>query len=180
MAGTTGLEPAASAVTVLCRSKRDATLSEWEEEGATVFMRVKRILPAFHLYPNDTLRHGQIPVGMAGLRHKPRHKFPRNEAIVRVADKPSGEANCGVLRDNHCCFSRMRLLCQRDSGAHLCRRRGLWNSAPHGHARFGGNVGGGWSRWDARSKRICAMRSSWADSARTTRSVRAVSRVRRI
>jgi len=37
-------------------------------------MRVRRIFPAPYLYPSDTDRHGPIRVGMAGLRHKSRHK----------------------------------------------------------------------------------------------------------
>ena len=39
-----------------------------------MFMRLWRMFPALHVYPSDTLRQGQIPVGMGGLRHKSRHK----------------------------------------------------------------------------------------------------------
>jgi len=38
-------------------------------------MLVWRLFSAPFLYPSDTLRHGQIRAGMAGLRHKVRHKL---------------------------------------------------------------------------------------------------------
>ena len=38
-------------------------------------MRLECISSVFHVYPSDTLRHHQIPAGMAELRHKSRHNF---------------------------------------------------------------------------------------------------------
>src|SRR5208337_5022074 len=56
MAGTTRLELATSAVTVLCRKKHPATLNERERHGAAVFMRVCPLFPARHLYPSGSTR----------------------------------------------------------------------------------------------------------------------------
>jgi hypothetical protein len=37
-------------------------------------MRIRRIFPAPYLYPSDNERNVPTRVGMAGLRHKARHK----------------------------------------------------------------------------------------------------------
>ena len=75
MAGTTGLEPATSAVTVLCRRKYLRTPNESERHLGTVFME---------LWPHSLLstctratlsKLVERRAGMAGLRHKSRHKI---------------------------------------------------------------------------------------------------------
>jgi hypothetical protein len=40
-------------------------------------MRVPCFFNAFSPWPSDGQRHDPLPVGMAGLRHKPRHKNPK-------------------------------------------------------------------------------------------------------
>ena len=37
-------------------------------------MRLRTLYAASHLFPSDILRHSRTWAGMAGLRHKPRHK----------------------------------------------------------------------------------------------------------
>ena len=74
MAGSTGFEPAASAVTVLCYQEHPATQKKSERDREAVFMRVCRVSAAAHLFPSDTLRHRGILAGIGGLRHKSRHK----------------------------------------------------------------------------------------------------------
>jgi hypothetical protein len=75
MAGTTGLEPAASAVTVLCRRKHPATTNERERLVAVVSVRVRPLFPPPRLIPNDTTRERPTWAGIGGLRHEPRHKI---------------------------------------------------------------------------------------------------------
>jgi hypothetical protein len=55
-----------------------------------VFMRVRRILPALHMYPSDSERNLPTGVGMGGLRHKSRHKIPRREVSRCPGDPPKG------------------------------------------------------------------------------------------
>ena len=75
MAGTTGLEPATSAVTVLCRRKHLATANELKRHVELVFMPVCPLFLAPHSLSSDTTRDHTTRVGMAGLRHKSRHKI---------------------------------------------------------------------------------------------------------
>jgi hypothetical protein len=74
-AGTTGLEPATSAVTVLRRKKHGARLSKRERRRMPMFIRACRVFPPLPLVPSDTERFLPIWAGRAGLRHKARHKF---------------------------------------------------------------------------------------------------------
>ena len=76
--GTTGLKPAAFAVTVLCRRKHPATTNERERLVAVVFLRVRTLFPPPRLIPNDTTRERPTWAGIGGLRHKPRHKAPHS------------------------------------------------------------------------------------------------------
>src|SRR5260370_4496123 len=74
MAGTTGLEPATSAVTVLRRRKHLPTPNERKPHVEIVSMRFRRIYRARCVYPSDTEQTHARRAGMAGLRHKSRHK----------------------------------------------------------------------------------------------------------
>jgi hypothetical protein len=49
-------------------------------------MRLRRTFPASHLCLSDTLGHHQTSVGMAGLRHKPRHNFSRHKTRHNSVD----------------------------------------------------------------------------------------------
>ncbi len=53
-----------------------------------VFMRLSRIFPAPHVYPSDCDRHTAMRVGMAGLRHKLRHKVLVGPLLVLLSDRP--------------------------------------------------------------------------------------------
>ena len=43
-------------------------------------MRLWSLFTASQLFPSDTLRHAPTPAGMAGLRHKLRHKTRQSMA----------------------------------------------------------------------------------------------------
>jgi hypothetical protein len=56
-----------------------------------VFIRFRNVFPALHLYPSDTVQQYPIPVGMRGLRHKPRHNRSQvGTAILRGISTLSG------------------------------------------------------------------------------------------
>jgi hypothetical protein len=81
MAGTTGLEPATSAVTVLSCEKPLATLSERERHLTPMFVEVWRVFRPLLIGVSDTEQSSLTRVGMAGLRHKARHKISERKKL---------------------------------------------------------------------------------------------------
>jgi hypothetical protein len=74
------------------------TPSDQLQHTGPVFMLVRRTFLAYHLYPSDTLRHGQMPVGMAGLRHKPRHKFKATKHTTLDTPLLASSRRSGMFR----------------------------------------------------------------------------------
>jgi hypothetical protein len=60
-------------------------------------MLILSIFPALHLYLSDTVKEYPIPVGMRGLRHKPRHNRSRISALQHFEANPSNAASCPTL-----------------------------------------------------------------------------------
>jgi len=70
MAGTTRLELATSAVTVLQLKRCRTILSDSNRQGCAVFMHLGRTPAILSLILTDTARHLLRLAGMPGLRHK--------------------------------------------------------------------------------------------------------------
>jgi hypothetical protein len=56
-------------------------------------MRVRRVFTAFHVCPNDTAADPPIWAGMAGLRHKLRHKPSTAMAVGLLIVRQSKRAS---------------------------------------------------------------------------------------
>jgi hypothetical protein len=74
MAGTTRLELATSAVTVLRSQKQTATMNDPGRHKKAMFMRVRRGFCPTYISTTDTERAAATWAAMVGLRHKVRHK----------------------------------------------------------------------------------------------------------
>ena len=74
MAGTTGLEPATSAVTVLRRRKYLPIPNDGKRYLEAVLMRLWLCFGVCHPFLSNTERSRSRLVGMTRLRHKSRHK----------------------------------------------------------------------------------------------------------
>lgn len=60
-------------------------------------MRVCSLSVASHPFPSDTLRHGQIPAGMGGLRHKSRHKNRATQRHEQSREQSPATLQAAVL-----------------------------------------------------------------------------------
>jgi hypothetical protein len=107
-------------------------------------MRVRRMLTAAHLFPSDTPRQDQIPVGTAGLRHKPRH----NLGIVRFGIGPLAGAPSGAfifrqkICNQGCSFAPLEIFAAHEhSGLPQADQSPLRNSAEGSNYREGSGLG---------------------------------------
>ena len=78
-----GIEPTTSSMPFLIFDYSGATRAKREWQRGAVFMRVRRIFAALHLYPSDSDLQRPRRAGMRGLRHMSRHKTVRPELESR-------------------------------------------------------------------------------------------------